>query len=179
MGCAKDTIAPPTIFNIFLENMTEDITHDVAITVNINDRVVSKLRFLDDFDLTGGTEKELWDRRKQDSKPEHDHTASRRCFIPIIPAEGRSCYEIGERIGLAKSLKQIWKTRNISTTTCLVYGHTAYKSWPCKGMANIEPTSSSMANSLGLVGLVGTHSNGNSFCNRCRPIDHVLSVQAI
>ena len=131
MGCAKDTIASPIIFNIFLENMIQYnvITDDVAVTVNINDRVVSKLRFLDDFDLTGGTEKELWDRRKQDSKPEHDHTASRRCFIPIIPAEGRSCYEIGERIGLAKSLKQIWKTRNISTTTMmlfksLVYGHT-------------------------------------------------------
>ena len=46
----------PTVVNLFLENVMQEILDDPESTIKINDRVLSDLRFADNIDLTGGTD---------------------------------------------------------------------------------------------------------------------------
>ena len=52
----------PVLFNLYLENITQEALHNFNGTISINGREISNLRFADDIDLIAGTEKELQER---------------------------------------------------------------------------------------------------------------------
>ena len=47
------------LFNLYLENTTQEVLHNFSGTILINGREISNLRFADDIDLIVGTEEEL------------------------------------------------------------------------------------------------------------------------
>ena len=59
VGVRQGCILSPILFNIFLENIMQEALQDHSTTISIGGRQICNLRFADDIDLMGKTEKEL------------------------------------------------------------------------------------------------------------------------
>ena len=51
----------PVLFNLFLENIMRETLHEFHSTISIGGRPINNLRFADDIDLMGGSNRELQD----------------------------------------------------------------------------------------------------------------------
>ena len=59
VGVRQGCLLSPVLFNIYLERIMRDTLHDHQTSISLGGRPLSNLKFADDIDLLGGSEREL------------------------------------------------------------------------------------------------------------------------
>ena len=65
VGVRQGCLLSPILFNLFLENIMRETLHDFHSTISIGGRTINNLRFADDIDLMGGSNRELQELTKR------------------------------------------------------------------------------------------------------------------